>query len=220
MGGERHPPPASQYPHLADGTLVPPTKAAVGFPNIPGVSFKDDFENPLIDYDWGPNFNYDDVSGVVSNVPPSIKRVIPLLVPKVDADGNEIAGVASVLHQAPLGTYLGWNVIPSGFFKGQMCAFTGAFIPFAKTKDERLAAKDPRPSLEERYSNQDGYVAAVRTAAQKAVQDRFLLPEDADLPRTTSRCEAAWCYRRYGPLRSPELATCASMKGDLGHSPV
>ena len=174
------PPPPSQYPQLKDGTLVRPTKATVGFPDFPGVAFKDNFENPLLDYDWGPNFNYDDVSGVITKVPPPIKQVIPLLVPKVNADGNEISGVASVLHQAPLGTYLGWNVIPSGFFKGQMCAFTGAFIPFATTKEERLAAKDPRPSLEERYGNQQGYVTAVRTATKKAVQDRFLLSEDAD----------------------------------------
>jgi hypothetical protein len=173
-------PPPSQYPHVGDGTLVRATKAAVGFPDIPGVTLKDNFENPLIDYNWGATFDYNDVSGVVSKVPPAIKQVIPLLVPKVNADGNEISGVASVLHQAPLGTYVGWNVIPSGFFKGQMCAFTGGFIPFAMTKEERLAAKDPRPSLEERYGNQRAYVAAVRTAAEKAVRERFLLPEDAE----------------------------------------
>ena len=106
--------------------------------------------------------------------------MIPLLVPKVNADGNEVAGVASVLHQAPLGTYLGWNIVPAGFLKGQMCAFTGGFIPFAETKAQRMAAHDPRPSLEERYGNQKAYVAAVRAAADKAVRDRLLLPEDAD----------------------------------------
>jgi hypothetical protein len=173
-------PPPSQYPKLADGTLVPATKAAVGFPDIPGAQLKDNFENPLIDYDWGPNFKYNDISGVISKEPPTIKQVIPLLVPKVNSDGNEISGVASVLLQAPLGTYVGWNVIPSGFFKGQMCAFTGGFIPFATTKADRLAAKDPRPSLEERYGNQRGYVMAVKAAAERAVNERFLLQEDAD----------------------------------------
>jgi hypothetical protein len=173
-------PPASRYPRVADGTLVLPTKAAVGFPDIPGAKLIDNFENPLVDYDWGAYLNYDDVTGVISNMPPPIKQVIPMLVPKVNADGNEISGVASVLHQAPLGTYLGWNVIPRGFFKGQMCAFTGAFIPFAATKAERLAAKDPRPSLEERYGNQQGYVAAVRAAAEKSVSEGYLLPEDAE----------------------------------------
>lgn len=173
-------PPPSQYPRLADGTLVRPTKAAVGFPDLPSVELKDNFENPLFDYQWGPDFHYNDVSGIVTKVPPATKQVVPMLVPKVNGDGNEVAGVASVLHQAPLGTYLGWNIIPAGFFKAQMCAFTGGFIPFAATKAERLAAHDPRASLEERYGDQKTYVAAVRAAADKAVRERFLLPEDAD----------------------------------------
>jgi hypothetical protein len=173
-------PPASQYPRLADGTLVRATKAAMGFPAIPGLVFTDNFENPLLDYDWGPDFRYNDVSGVISKQPPATKQVLPLLVPKVNADGNEIAGVPSVLHQVPLGTYLGWNITASGFFKGQMCAFTGGYVPFAKTKAERLASQDPRLSLEERYGNQEGYVAAVRIAAEKAARERFPLREDAD----------------------------------------
>ncbi|MBZ5660419.1 MAG: hypothetical protein LAO08_08440 [Acidobacteriia bacterium] len=174
------PPPPSAYPKLADGTLVPATKAATGFPSIPGLTFTDHFENPLIDYDWGPNFKYDDVSGVISKEPPVIRRALHLLVPKVNEDGNEIAGVASVLHQAPIGTYLGWNITAGGFFKGQMCEFTGAYVPFAKTKAERLASGDPRRSLEERYANQEAYVAAVRAVAEKAVRERYLLREDAD----------------------------------------
>ncbi len=174
------PPPASAYPKLADGTLVPATKAATGFPSIPGLTFTDHFENPLIDYDWGPDFKYDDVSGIISKEPPVIRRALHLLVPKVNEDGNEIAGVPSVLHQAPLGTYLGWNITAGGFFKGQMCEFTGAYVPFAKTKAERIASGDPRRSLEERYANHDAYVAAVRAAAEKAVRERYLLREDAD----------------------------------------
>jgi hypothetical protein len=185
-------PPASQYPRVSDGTLVAPTKAAIGFPDIPGATLVDNFENPLIDYDWGASLNYDDASGVLSNVPPPIKQVFPLLVPKVNADGNEIAGVASVLHQAPLGTYLGWNIIPAGFFKGQMCGFTGAFIPFAATKAQRLAASDPRPSLEERYGNEAGYVAAVRAAADKSVREGFLLPDDAQ--RLTQQAAASHIF--------------------------
>lgn len=173
-------PPPSRYPRLANGDLAAATKKAIGFPAIPGLQFTDNFENPLFDYDWGSDFKYGDVSGIISNEPPAIKKVIPLLVPKVNADGNETAGVPSVLLQAPLGTYLGWNITASGFFKGQLCAFTGGYVPFSKTKAERMASGDPRLSLEERYSNHDGYVAAVRAAAEKAVSERFLLREDAD----------------------------------------
>ena len=56
----------------------------------------------------------------------------------------------------------------------------GGFIPFAKTKAERTASGDPRLSLEERYKDHDGYVRAVKTAADRLVTEGFLLREDAD----------------------------------------
>jgi hypothetical protein len=105
--------------------------------------------------------------------------MIPMLVPRTDSDGNELAGIPSLLHQAPLGTYLGWNVTASGYFKGRACGFSGGFIPFARTKEQRLAAGDPRPSLEERYGTHERYVEKVREAARRMVQQRFLLQDDA-----------------------------------------
>ena len=73
-------------------------------------------------------------------------------VPRVDADGNELGGVPVVLRDAPLGTYLGWNVTAGGFHKGKICNYAGGMIPFAKTRAERMANGDPRLSLEERYT--------------------------------------------------------------------
>jgi hypothetical protein len=173
-------PPPSQYPRLDKGQLVKPSRAAVGLPNIPGVPSPDGIINPLPEYDFGSTFNYNDLSGVISVEPPHIKENISLLVPKVDADGIDVGGVPSVLRQAPLGTYLGWNVTANGFNKGRICGLAGGYLPFAKTKTERLALNDPRPSLEERYKNHDAYVAAVKAAADKAVSQRLLLREDAD----------------------------------------
>jgi hypothetical protein len=147
---------------------------------IPGVPLPDGIINPLYDYELGPGFHYNDLSGAIAMQPPPIKQVLPSLVPKQDADGNEVVGVASTLHQAPLGTYLGWNVTARGFAKGRECGLNGAFVPFAKTKAERLAAGDPRLSLEERYGSHDGYVTVVRSATARLVRDRFLLQEDAD----------------------------------------
>ena len=118
-----------------------------------------------------------------ATLPPPIKQVIKSLVPKVDADGNEIGGVPVVLREAPLGTYLGWNITADGtrpFHKGKLCGYAGGMIPFAKTKAERLANSDPRLSLEERYTDHAGYVAAVRKAAANAVAQKFLLQKDAD----------------------------------------
>jgi hypothetical protein len=174
--------PPSLYPSLGNGMLVDPTKEAMGFPSIPGVpaNAPTGIVNPMLDYDWGPNFNYVDGSGIPSKVPPGIKNVIRMKVPKVDADGNELGGVPVVLRDAPLGTYLGWNVVAAGFHQGKICNYAGGMVPFAKTRAERMASGDPRLSLEERYKNHEGYVAAVRSAAAKAVASKFLLQEDAD----------------------------------------
>jgi hypothetical protein len=176
------PPPPSKYPMLSNGYLVDPTKEATGFPTIPGVptGAPTGIVNPMLDYDWGPNFNYVDGSGIPAKVPPGIKRAIRMKVPRVDADGNELGGVPVVLRDAPLGTYLGWNVVAQGFHQGKICNYAGGMVPFANTKAERTANGDPRPSLEERYGSHDGYVEAVKTAAAKAVTEGFLLQADAD----------------------------------------
>jgi hypothetical protein len=175
-------PPPSKYPTLAGGYLVDPMKAAMGFPTIPGIPA--DAPNGLIsaglDYDWGPEFNYVDGSGIRTKIPPTVKRVLKAKVPRVDADGNEMGGVPVVLRDAPLGTYLGWNIVAEGYNKGKICNYAAGMIPFARTKAERTANNDPRLSLEERYHDHAGYVEAVKTAAAKAVAEGFLLQADAD----------------------------------------
>lgn len=182
-------PPPSQYPHLDRAELVEPTQATMGFPSIPGVPVPDGILNKLYQYDLGPHFRYNDLSGVVTLQPPPIRQVLPTLVTRVDTDGNEIAGVASVLHQCPLGTYTGWNTNASGFYKGRIRTNTGAFIPFAKTKADRMASGDPRPSLEERYGTHDNYVARVRAATERMVRGRYLMQDDAD--RLTAEAQAS-----------------------------
>jgi hypothetical protein len=169
--------PPSRYPTLSDGTLVRDTVVTSGFPRIPGRPSP--VIRPLLDYDLGPEFNYQDGSGVLK-APPKVARSLPQLVVKVDADGNEMAGVRSPLASAPLGTYTGWNVTAAGPLKGQSCGLNGGYIPFAKTKAERVAKNDPRPSLEERYHSHEEYVQIVSAAAAKLVQEGFLLKEDAD----------------------------------------
>jgi hypothetical protein len=174
------PPPDSRYPTMARGELVPPVRVAMSFPSIPGSPLPDNLINALPNYDFGPSFRYNDLSGAISAQPPVVRGTIPMLVPKTDADGNEIGGIPSVLHRAPLGSYLGWNVTASGYFKGRGCGFSGGWIPFAKTKEQRLALGDPRPSLEERYGTHERYVEKVREAAKQLVRERFLLPDDAE----------------------------------------
>ncbi len=182
-------PPPSQYPRLDRGELVPPTQAAMGFPAIPGSPLPDGVLTQFYQYDLGTQFHYNDLSGIVANQPPPIRQILPTLVPRVDSDGNEVAGVASVLHQVPLGTYTGWNTNASGFYRGHIRTNAGGFIPFAKTKAERIASGDPRLSLEERYGTHDKYVAQVRAAAERMVRGRYLMPDDAD--RLVAQAEAS-----------------------------
>jgi hypothetical protein len=185
-------PPPSLWPHMKgaknERTLVDATMAAMGFPHgVPGIPdslfLPENFVFPIFDYDWGPQFDEFNATGVPTNEPPPIRAVVKSLVPKVDFDGNELGGVPTVLRDAPLGTYLGWN-ITSGpndptydgrpFHAGQVCNYVGGMVPFAIHKADRLPG-DPRPSLEERYGNHDGYVAAVIKAANNAACSGYLL---------------------------------------------
>jgi hypothetical protein len=187
-------PPPSAFPKLhpkdaAEGQLVAATKAAMGFPTLPGVPSPDGVVNSLLDYDWGPDFNYNDLSGAITKAPGSIRQVLPTLVPKTDADGNDRGGVPSVLLQVPLGTYVDWNVTAAGFNQGKICGLNGGYIPFAKTKAERMAANDPRLSIEERYGTHDKYVTLVKAAAATSVAARVLFQDDAD--RIVAQAEAS-----------------------------
>ena len=121
-------------------------RQAMGFPSgVPGIPdsifLPENFVFPVFDYDWGPEYDHYDATGNPTNAPPPIKRVIKMMVPKVDADGNELGGVPTVLRDAPLGTYLGWNITAgpdatttAPFHAGQVCNYVGGMVPFAKTQ--------------------------------------------------------------------------------------
>ena len=99
--------------------------------------------------DFGPMFE----DGILSNYPPSVegRPAYPIFVSKVDADGNELAGVRLPPVEAPVATTTGWALRREGFSENEGCESDGQHIPFKKTKAERLAAGDPRLSLQERY---------------------------------------------------------------------
>lgn len=173
------PPPPSAYPRIADGTLVPDTSAAIGWPSIPRTPKPDGVVNAIFDYGYGPAFRMNDDSGVIANVPPAIRRVILPFVPKVDRDGNELGGIPSLLDRLPLGTYTSWTPIADGALKGRQRSLTAGYIPFARTKAERLAGGDPRLSIEERYATPQAYYDAAVKQTAIMVKQRYLLPEDA-----------------------------------------
>ena len=115
------------------------------------------------------------------------------MLPQVNADGNEIAGVRLPEVQVPLGTYTGWNQRGASMgAPSEMIAFIGSFIPFARTKAERLKAKDPRPSIEERYHGKQEYLDKIAAAGKSLAQGGYIL--EADLPSLNQRASEQWDY--------------------------
>jgi hypothetical protein len=190
-------PPPSAKPSIADGTLVPPDR--VRFPEIP-ANFYGEVERPAVSplrihdnlhvLDFGPLYRAEDSSGVIAREPPKVgSGSYGILEMQVDADGNDLAGIRSVFLQTPIGTYTGWNLGREDRFENGMCNLQGSFIPFAATKAERIAAGDPRLSIEERYPTKDVYLAVFKEAADDLVAKRFLLPDDADALAKTAETE-------------------------------
>ncbi len=98
-------------------------------------------------------------------------------VPKIDADGNELAGLRLPDQALPIATFTGFNAQKDK--AGPPCA-AGAALPFAATKVDREKNSDPRPSLVERYGSRAYFVATMRVVADKLVKERLLLQRDAD----------------------------------------
>ncbi|MGH7847561.1 MAG: alpha/beta hydrolase domain-containing protein [Candidatus Binatia bacterium] len=171
------PPPPSQIPRVQDRTLVPTDQRSTGFPKIPGVRYTT-LHNRQLFLDYGPNLR----RGKIEVHPPAQikKREYKILVTKVDADGNDRAGIRLPAVQVPVATYTGWNLWQAGLAEDELCGLFGSYIPFAKTKAERQSSGDPRLSLEERYKDHADYVQKVSRAARALVEDRLLLPEDAE----------------------------------------
>jgi len=170
------PPPPSNYPTVSAATLVPLAEARRAFPKIPDVSFPE-IVTELQLLDFGPTFS--STGGRLTVLPPKVGPNYSILVPKSDEDGLNIAGVRPMEIRAPLGTNAGWNIRTAEARGPNLCGLRGTYIPFSVTQAERSAAGDPRRSLQERYENHEGYVKAVKKAAQELIDERFLLEEDA-----------------------------------------
>jgi hypothetical protein len=170
-------PPPSQYPRVSDGTLVRPDRRSTGFPNVPGVRYFG-FHNRQLFLDYGPNIKRGRLG--VHPPRPSANGAYTILVPKVDKDGNDVAGIRLPGIQVPVGTYTGWNLRPRGLAEDELSGLLGSYIPFAKTRSQRKQLGDPRGSIEERYKDRADYVRQVSRAARFLVEQRYLLPDDAE----------------------------------------
>lgn len=151
-------PPASAHPRVADGSAVPPMPVPLAGTGRLSALF---------------------VTAHVDGVPRvDLGKPYRQLVPAVDADGNETAGIATPEVTVPLATYLGWNPRVAGHAEGEGCSSAGSAIPFAVDTASRLPG-DPRPPLSERYAGRADYLARFNAAAQTLVRQGLLLPLDA-----------------------------------------
>ena len=169
-------PPASRYPRLKDHTLV--AARNVAWPKIPGVT--------------SPQAAYAGVRGPNRLVAKDGEGTpLPLLVPQLDRDGNPVAGLRLPDVAVPLGTYTGWNFRNTAIGGSeQFFPLMGSYIPFARTKAEREQARDPRPSVEERYHSRDEYLKLVQDAAAALVKDGYLL--SGDVPAIVKHAGEHW----------------------------
>jgi len=125
---------------------------------------------------YGPDFRS---KGIITQEPPTLGEAFTTLVPQVDVDGNETAGIRHPMLAAPLGTYTGWNMRPAAMgASDELYSMVGSTFFFAKTKAERIKNGDPRPSIEERYKDKRDYMDKFTAAANQLVKDGYLLESD------------------------------------------
>ena len=96
-----------------------------------------------------------------------------------DSDGNDIAGIRLPDVTVPLATYTGWALRSIANDGPDGCESTGQYIPFPQTQAARIAAGDPRLSVQERYGSFSGYYFTLLFAINDMVLRRLMLPEDA-----------------------------------------
>jgi hypothetical protein len=166
------PPPPSRYPRLGDHTLV--RVQDVKFPALPGVA---------------------DPRGIVGPGRLVNGKMVPLpfLVPQVDSDGNDIAGLHDPEAAVPLATTTGWNFRREAVGNPSDIYITlGSYIPFATTRATRKTGGDPRMSIEERYRSLDDYLGRIRSAAMDLIRGRYMLQEDLD--GVLARAKSHWSF--------------------------
>jgi hypothetical protein len=160
-------PPPSVYPKLSDGTLTP--VAEIRFPKVPGITAPKTVKaggrvrNPQLPDGAGEGTG------------------LPLLVPQVDTDGNDLGGILMPDLAVPLGTAAGWVFRPkSTGSPHELVMLRGAWVPLAPTQAQREKMNDPRPSLEERYASKDEFMAKVKAAIKKLIEQRLMLDDDLE----------------------------------------
>ena len=180
-------PPPSQYPRISQNELVSLKK--LSFPKIPGINLPERMMRPYR-LDYGPKFRS---QGIATLQPPKVGKAFQPLVPQVDRDGNEIAGIRLPEIKVPLATYTGWNLRHYSLgAPEELYSMVGSFIPFPSNKKDRLSTGDPRLSIVERYDSRSNYLNKIKGESIRLEKMGFLLNDD--IPNIVNRAAILWDY--------------------------
>jgi hypothetical protein len=198
------PPPPNCVPKARDGTLVKPGKNSTRFAKIPGARYSG-LHNRQLFLDYGRDLR----QGRIDFHPPkgSKRGSYVILVPKVDADGNDIAGIRLPAIRVPLGTYTGWNLQDGSLAEDELAGLLGSFIPFALTARKRKQDGDPRPSIAERYQDHSEYKRRICIEVRRMLEEKFLRSEDGERI-VDDAAQRRWPYAL--PVVAPGDSVCAT----------
>ncbi|MBU8869595.1 MAG: tetratricopeptide repeat protein [Gemmatimonadales bacterium] len=188
-------PPVSRVPRIDNGTLVNLESVRERFPTVPGLRLPDSYYHP---YRLDPGRRWK-TEGIADHVPPLTGPRYVCLVPQVDADGNEIAGVRLPEIEVPLATFCGWKLRRPGF-SNSLSRNNGRVLPLAIDTATREAGGDGRLSIAERYATPEDYLSRAKTSLAQLLADRLILPIDHDRMQALAEKQA----KLVGKLRSIE----------------
>lgn len=171
------PPPDSVYPHVEERQLVPVT--SWGFPKSVATKVPTRASNGQR-LDFGKEFA---TKGIVTHDPPLVGEPYLAMVPQVDDDGNEIAGIKLPQVAVPLASYTGWN-LRKDVMTDETLNMVGSTLPFPKAK------------ILEKYGTKEEYLTKTKTAIQELVSRRLLLAAEAGELEKNAAAQWDWFMAR------------------------
>ena len=160
-------PPPSAYPCVSDGTAVTRPQLLGSLTEIVGLALPSSAGlNRIRPLELG-SASETGIAWFPSN---SVGKPYESIVSAVNEDGNEIAGIAMPDISVPIGTHTGFNPRhPRSGGVGQLVEYVGSTQFFEADEIER------------RYGDRSTYLRLIREAAEKLVQERYLLVGDVEL---------------------------------------
>lgn len=180
-------PPESQIPKILDGTLVDLEAYRKVVPAIPGLQVPESFYHP-IRLNPGSRWRSE---GIADFVPPKIGLRYVCLIPQVDEEGCELAGIHLPEISVPLATFMGWS-LRSPSFSHTIRRNAGSVWPLPYSEADRKKINDPRRSILERYPTKSDYLAKAAKKILELKHQGFLLDEDVSILLNQAALQSDW----------------------------